>query len=164
MGALILDIGCGAQKQRGAIGLDRRRLKGVDVVCDIEQGLPFRNASIAAAYLVHTIEHIRDLNAFMEDLYRVCSPGARAHVKTPYYTSREAFVDPTHVRFMTEDTFKYFSFPNYYDLKCNFRTVSVDFKMRKPFSLLPEHFQKRARRYLWNVCIEMDVVLEAMKN
>ncbi len=163
MGAIILDIGCGAQKQRGAIGLDRRRMKGVDVVCDIEQGLPFRKASISAAYLVHTIEHIRNLNAFMEDLYRVCSPGAKVYVKTPYYTSREAFVDPTHVRFMTEDTFKYFAFPNFYELRCNFRTVSIDYTMRKPFNRLPAHFQKRARRYLWNVCIEMDVILEAVR-
>jgi SAM-dependent methyltransferase len=160
---VVLDIGCGEQKRAGAIGIDRRRLKGVDVVCDLEQGLPFQDGTVSAAYLIHTIEHIRDLNRFMEELHRACCPGAKVFIKTPYYTSREAFVDPTHVRCMTEDTFKYFEFPNYYDLSCNFRTISIEYAMRKPFDRLPAHFQKRARRYLWNVCIEMDVVLEAVR-
>lgn len=161
--ALRIDIGCGEQKQSGTIGIDRRRMKGVDVVCDVEEGLPFRARSVEAASIIHTIEHIRDLNGFMEELYRVCRPGAKVYIKTPYYTSREAFVDPTHVRFITDDTFKYFEYPNYYRLRCHFRTLSIDYKMRKPFAYLPAHFQKRARRYLWNVCIEMDVVLEAVR-
>ena len=162
MAPLILDIGCGANKQPGSTGIDRRRLKGVDVICDIERGLPFRDRTVASAHLIHTIEHIHNLNLFMEDLHRVCVPGAKVFIKTPYYTSREAFVDPTHVRFLTDDSFKYYAFPNYYDLKCHFRTVSIDYAMRKPFNLFPAHFRKRARRYLWNVCIEMDVVLETV--
>ncbi|MFM7841768.1 MAG: hypothetical protein ACKO9T_07835, partial [Nitrospira sp.] len=69
--------------------------------------------------------HMRDVISFMVDLYRVCAPGARVTVKTPYYASRKAFVDPTHVRFITEESFEYFKFPNYYGLKTNFRTVSI---------------------------------------
>jgi len=52
-----------------------------------------------------------DVNPFMVDLYRVCVPGARVTVKTPYYVSRKAFVDPTHVRLMTEESFEYFKSP-----------------------------------------------------
>lgn len=159
--AVRIDIGCGEQKRPGTIGLDRRVVKGVDVVCDLEGGLPLRARSVETAYVIHTVEHIHNLNGFMEELYRVCCPGAKVYIKTSYYTSREAFVDPTHVRFITDDSFKYFEYPNYYHLRCHFRTLSIEYKMRKPFTYLPAHFQKRARRYLWNVCIEMDVVLEA---
>jgi len=106
---------------------------------------------------------MRDVISFMVDLYRVCAPGARVTVKTPYYASRKAFVDPTHVRFMTEESFEYFKSPNYYGLKTNFRTVSITYTMRKPVKCFPAYFQKRARRYLWNVCDEMTVVLEALK-
>jgi hypothetical protein len=35
--------------------------------------------------------------------------------------------------------------------------------MRKPFRFLPRYFQKRCRTYLWNACIEMDLVLEVIK-
>jgi SAM-dependent methyltransferase len=160
---ITLDIGCGAHKQPGTVGIDRRPLFGVNVVCDFERGLPFRTSSVAAAYSIHSIEHMRDLIAFMEDLYRVCAPGAKVYIRTPYYASRKAFVDPTHVRFMTEESFEYFKSPNYYGLKTNFRTVSIEYHMRKPFKFLPAYLQKRCRRYLWNVCEEMIVTLEAVK-
>jgi hypothetical protein len=36
----ILDIGCGANKHDGALGVDCRKVPGVAVICDFEQGLP----------------------------------------------------------------------------------------------------------------------------
>lgn len=160
---LILDIGCGANKHPGSLGVDRRRISGVDVVCDFENGMPFRTGSVSTVYLHHVVEHIHDLVAFMEELYRICLPGAKLHIRTPYYASREAFVDPTHVRYITEATFEYFHYPNYYGLKTNFSILSTQYKMRKPFKFFPRYLQKRCRRYLWNACIEMDVLLEAVK-
>jgi len=160
---IVLDIGCGATKQYGTVGIDCRPIHGVDVVCDFERGMPFKDGSIAGAYSIHSIEHMRDLIGFMEELYRICAPGARVYLQTPYYTSRKAFVDPTHVRFMTEESFEYFKGQNYYGLKTNFRTVSIEYNMRKPFKYFPAYLQKRCRRYLWNVCEEMTVTLEAVK-
>ncbi len=160
---LMLDIGCGAHKQDGAVGVDRRRIPGVSVVCDFEEGLPFQQSSVSEVHLHHIVEHIHDLMAFMVELYRICEPGAKVYIRTPYYASREAFVDPTHVRYITEATFEYFDHPNYYGVKTNFKIRSIRFKMRKPFKFLPAYFQKRCRRYLWNACIEMDLMLEAVK-
>jgi predicted SAM-dependent methyltransferase len=160
---LMLDVGCGANKQPGTIGVDRRLLPGVDVVCDFEYRLPFRDASVWAVYSTHSIEHIRDLMLFMEEMYRICAPGAKVYVRTPYYMSRNAFVDPTHVRFMTEKTFEYFSFPNCYGLRIHFRVVSIEYKMRKLFKFFPSFLQHPFRRHLWNVCDELVITLEAVK-
>ena len=99
---ITLDIGCGANKHAGSVGVDRRRIPGVEVVCDFESRMPFRDGSVSVVYLHHIVEHIHDLIAFMEELYRISSPGARLYIRTPYSASREAFVDPTHVRFITE--------------------------------------------------------------
>ena len=52
---------------------------------------------VEAAYSIHSIEHMRDLITFMEELYRVCAPGAKVYIRSPYYASRKAFVDSTHV-------------------------------------------------------------------
>ena len=82
MGA-ILDIGCGANKHDGALGVDCRKVPGVAVICDFEQGLPFREGSVAVVYLHHIVEHMHDLIAFMVELYRVCEPGAKLFVRTP---------------------------------------------------------------------------------
>ncbi len=160
---IALDIGSGGLKQQATFGVDIRLVEGVDIVCDFERVLPFKSDSIAVVYSIHSVEHMHDLIHFMEELYRICQPGACVYIKTPYYTSRKAFIDPTHVRFMTEESFEYFKSPNYYGLKTNFRTVSIYYNMRKPFKFFPRYLQKRCRRYLWNTCEEMMVILEAVK-
>ena len=110
------------------------------VVCDFEQGLPFREGSVTTVFLHNTVEHMDDLVTFMEELYRISEPGAKVYVRTPYYASREAFVDPTHVRYITEAAFEYIDYPNYYGLKTNFKIRSTYFKMRKPFKFMPGYF------------------------
>ena len=72
---LILDIGCGGNKHAGSVGVDRRRIVGVDVVRDFETEMPFPNGSVSVVYLHHIVEHIHDLVAFMEELYRNCIRG-----------------------------------------------------------------------------------------
>lgn len=75
--SITVDIGCGQNKRPGAVGIDCRPLPGVDLVCDFERGLPFRTDSVSAVYMFHVIEHVRDLMAFMEELYRVLEPDAK---------------------------------------------------------------------------------------
>ena len=164
MKPVIVDIGCGAKKLNGAFGLDRRKEPGVDVICDFEHAVPLRTNSVDVVNMSHIMEHIRDIIAFMEEVYRVCRPGAEVRVIVPYYTSRGAFRDPTHVRFITEDTFQYFESPTGYGVKTNFQIEKIDFDMRKPFRYFPKYFQKRFRRYLWNVVDNMSVTLRVKKD
>lgn len=99
----------------------------------------------------------------MEEVYRICKSGGEVHVAVPYYTSRGAFRDPTHVRYITEDTFQYFEQPTDYGIRTDFRIETITYDVRKPFRYLPEYFQKRCRRYLWNVVDNMYVTLRAVK-
>ncbi len=163
MRPVIVDLGCGSRKLPGAFGLDRRRMPGVDLVCELEQELPLKTNSVDVMHLSHIVEHIRDLIGFMEEVYRVCRPGAEIRVVVPYYTSRGAFRDPTHVRFITEDTFQYFEPPTDYGTKTNFRIEKIEYEVRKPFRFFPKYLQKRFRRYLWNVADNMSVTLRAVK-
>lgn len=163
MRPLIVDLGCGAKKLKGAFGIDRRMEPGVDLICDFERALPLKTNSVDVVYMSHIIEHVKNLLSFMEEVYRVCRPGAEIRVVAPYYTSRGAFRDPTHVRFITEDTFQYFEPPTDYGVKTNFRIERIDYDMRKPFRYFPKYFQKRFRRYLWNVVDNLSVTLRAVK-
>ena len=85
-------------------------------------------------------------------------------VIVPYYTSRGAFRDPTHVRYITEDTFQYFGPPTPYGVRTNFRIEKIDYDVRKPFRYFPQYLQKRFRRYLWNVVDNMSVTLRVVKD
>ena len=163
MRPVIVDIGCGANKLNGAFGLDRRKEPGVDIICDFEHAVPLKTNSVDVVYMSHIMEHIRDLIPFMEEVYRVCRSEAEVRVIVPYYTSRGAFRDPTHVRYITEDTFQYFESPTDYGAKTNFRIEKIVFDMRKPFRYFPKYFQKRFRRYLWNVVDNMNVTLRVVK-
>ena len=163
MKPVIVDLGCGSKKIDGAIGLDRRLEPGVDLICDFEHELPLKTDSVDIMNMSHIMEHVRDLIPFMEEVYRVCRPGAKVRIVVPYYASRGAFRDPTHVRFITEDTFQYFEQPTDYGVKTNFRIENIVYDMRKPFRYFPKYFQKRFRRYLWNVVDNMSVALRTVK-
>lgn len=161
---IVIDLGCGKNKQREAIGFDCRREPGVNALCDIEQPLPLKADCVDVVHLSHVMEHVRELIPFMEEVYRVCKSGAQVHVTVPYYTSRGAFRDPTHVRYLTEDTFQYFEAPTDYGVRTNFRIESVRYDTRKPFRFLPEYVRKRCRRHLWNVVENMYVTLRVEKS
>ncbi|MBM3393261.1 MAG: hypothetical protein FJY37_01185 [Betaproteobacteria bacterium] len=57
--SIVLDIGGGAHKQLGTVGIDLHRLPGVNGVCNCERGLLFKGGSIVAADSTHSIEHMR---------------------------------------------------------------------------------------------------------
>jgi predicted SAM-dependent methyltransferase len=156
---VILDLGCGKSKVRGAWGIDIRKEAGVQVLTDIERRLPFKSNSVDVVWLRHVIEHVRDLIGLMEEVSRICRPGGKVEIVVPYYTSRGAFRDPTHVRYITEDTFQYFEPPTDYGINTNFRIEKISYDMRKSFRWLPAYFQKRCRRHLWNVVDNMHVTL-----
>jgi SAM-dependent methyltransferase len=103
-----IDLGSGRVRRKGYLSIDRIWNKEVDVVCDMEERLPFADNSIDGVFSRHLFEHIRNLIPLFEEVYRVCKPGARVIINVPYYTSIKAYKDPTHVNFFTEKTFEYF--------------------------------------------------------
>lgn len=61
----VVDVGCGGTKQRSsAFGIDRRPVQGVDVVCDLEHGLPLASGSVDHVFAVHVLEHVANVRAF----------------------------------------------------------------------------------------------------
>ena len=158
-----MDIGCGPKKRARAIGLDRRPDKGVDILCDLEHPLPLADEIAHEVHAHHVLEHVRNLVQLMEEIYRVCRPGAIVHVSGPYYTSRGAFRDPTHVRFLAEDTFQYFEVPTPYGIRTNFVMERIEYEVRRPFRHLPAFVVKYCRRHLFNVVDQFWVTLRAVK-
>jgi len=159
----VIDLGCGRNKQQTAFGFDCRKAPGVNALCDIERPLPLKDDCADIVHLSHVVEHIGNLIPFMEEVYRVCKSGATVYVVVPYYTSRGAFRDPTHVRYIAEDTFQYFEQPTDYGIRTDFRIEAIRYEMRKPFRYLPESMRKRCRRHLWNVVENMHVTLRVRK-
>lgn len=107
-----VDIGCGATKQRPwAVGIDHTPGLEVDVIADLEQGLPLASASVDHVFAIHVLEHVRDVFTLLEEIHRVLTPAGVLHVMVPNWRHLNAVADPIHVRFFAPETFRHFCRP-----------------------------------------------------
>lgn len=80
-----LHIGCGRHHLEGWINIDIREIKGVDVVCDITQGLPFEEESVDLIFSEHVFEHftLEEGQSLLQDWYRVLRPRGGIRIAVP---------------------------------------------------------------------------------
>lgn len=105
-----LNLGCGKRPIPGTLGVDVVALDAVDVIADFDGvPLPFAPNSIDEIHAYHILEHLRELDRVMEELHRICRHGARIVIEVPYFSCVGAFGDPTHVRFFTYNTFRFWA-------------------------------------------------------
>ena len=93
----ILDVGCGANKYEGAIGLDNNPRTAADVIHDLSVvPYPFPDDEF-------------DVMAFVGELYRITRHGGRIRLVTPHYTNPDWATDPTHRNHFNSYTFNTFT-------------------------------------------------------
>ncbi|MFY9462471.1 MAG: class I SAM-dependent methyltransferase [Candidatus Sungiibacteriota bacterium] len=79
--SLLLDIGAGQLQFRDIledfrlVAVDFYPYPGVNVVCDINQSLPFRDASADILVMSNVLEHIAEPNILLAECARVLKPG-----------------------------------------------------------------------------------------
>ncbi len=104
---LKLDLGCGSPARRKACQRTKEDgWTGVDIepgwgeaTCDLgKEPWPWPDNSVDEAVSSHTLEHVpsRGRVHFMNELWRVLKPGAKATIVTPYWASARAYGDMTH--------------------------------------------------------------------
>jgi ubiquinone/menaquinone biosynthesis C-methylase UbiE len=111
----------------------------VDVVCDLERRpWPFGDSSFERVLCSHVLEHLSDLVGTMEELCRVCRPGATVVVTVPHFTSAGAYADPTHRRFFTCATMEYFTPESHHDYysQAAFRVAGVQVRLPRVWRVL----------------------------
>ena len=162
-------LGGGPKKTEGWLNLDILPIPEVDIVCDLNQGIPLPDNSVVAISARHLLEHLDDTVKIMEEIWRVAKPEAVVSIKVPYYASMGAYQDPTHRRFFTEKTFQYFlphkehrTVPDYH-FRAEFEIVSIGYIWSARWvRYLP--FKSFFRRHFLNIAKTMIVELRAIKN
>ena len=97
----------------GTYGLDISPLPQVSVVARIDAPhIPFADGTLARVYAKNVLEHLPNLGAAMDEIWRVLAPGGHCAVEVPYFASVSAHADPTHVRAFTYSTFEHFGGPS----------------------------------------------------
>ncbi|MFM7641111.1 MAG: hypothetical protein ACKO45_06120 [Cyanobium sp.] len=122
-----LDLGCGISpanpfQAKQTFGCDLRGSEdGLITAVDLfNDPIPFASTSFDYASAFDFIEHLpRVYNStsgrtrfpfieFMGEVDRILKPGGFFLARTPAVFSKQAFQDPTHVNFITEDTFPFY--------------------------------------------------------
>ncbi len=110
---IMLDVGCGENKQPGFVGMDARALPGVDIVHNWNvYPWPLPDGCVLTAVASHVVEHVNPADGgflrWMDELWRVMRVGGEVAIATPHGLSQGFRQDPTHINAMDEATFTYF--------------------------------------------------------
>ena len=106
---VIVELGCGQKKKPGRIGIDKIDLPNVDIVADLEEGLPFLpDNSVDQIHSRSVFAQIENFENLMREMVRVLKKDGTAHVFVPHFSNPYYYSDFTHIRFFGLYTFYYF--------------------------------------------------------
>jgi SAM-dependent methyltransferase len=106
---VVIDLGCGERKRPGRIGVDRLDLPQVDIVADLEEGLPFLpDRSVDEIHCRNVLEHVENFEHLFTEMVRVLKDDGRACIFVPHFSNPYYWSDYTHKRPFGLYTFYYF--------------------------------------------------------
>jgi len=148
-----LHLGSGRNIKKGFINLEIAKLKGVDIIHNLnEYPYPFKNNSFDYILAEHIIEHLNNWIKCMEEIYRISKNNAIVDIEVPHFASVSAFIDPTHKHYFSVNTFRYFDKEhefNYY-FKCKFQFIKGEITFPKHYSVLKpliKYFANKAQGF-----------------
>lgn len=168
---LKISLGGGPNHKEDFINIDHLQLPEVDIVADLEKGIPLKDNSVDEVEALSILEHLSDTCLIMEEIYRVCAKNAKVVITVPYLKSTAAFKDPTHKRFFSERTFEYFdrsfiergAIPDY-GIKCNFKIEKITYKYYNPSGLRAMIFNNHFFvRFFWDIIKTITIELRVIK-
>jgi SAM-dependent methyltransferase len=131
-----LDLGCGANPRNP---FNAEFLFGIDIMKRVDDAglknftyvsanvvlepIPFPDNTFDSISAYDFLEHVprilyvngKTIFPFvdiMSEIHRTLKPGGVLYALTPVYPKSSVFVDPTHVNFVTKNSYKYFSHPH----------------------------------------------------
>jgi hypothetical protein len=183
---LNLNLGCGANRIPGFIGVDR--FGSPDVKHNLEEfPWPWDDNSVESIMMSHILEHLGQTTeiyfGIIKELYRICVDNAEILIKVPHPRHIDFLGDPTHVRAIIPEGLVMLSKKfNHESIKRNGSNstlglfLDVDFEIiqchriydpewKKAIDeekITPEELQQATKRYN-NVIKEYSIILKVIK-
>jgi len=166
-----LDLGCGANKKFGFLGVDISPDVDADFIHDLNiYPYPFEDNSVFEIFTSHFIEHVKSIEKFMDECWRMLVPMGMITIVAPYYSSVRAWQDPTHVRPISEMTFLYYSKEwrevnklEHYNIRSNFEILNSRYYFAPDWEARADAAREWARIHYANVVQDIEVRLRAIK-
>ena len=167
---LKLDLGCGAKKKEGFLGVDSVKCDGVDFVMDLTKDrLPLEDDSVDEIFSSHFFEHITDIKPVLKEMVRVSVNETKMEVWTPHLKSDPAFV-LGHRYFYNEIIWRHIcvEFPHIW-----FKDIDATFRLDRIVYVLHPHIEEElekqnislpfALKHLFNISPEFCVFMTLLK-
>ena len=83
-----VELGGGLKPTKNGLyyNIDYMDAPTVDLVHDLNEGIPLEDDSVSLLYTAHCIEHLNDFIHIMSEIHRVLKKGGTAIIKVPYAT------------------------------------------------------------------------------
>jgi hypothetical protein len=106
----VLNLGSGKKPRPGAVNVDVTERTRPDLVHDLNvTPWPLPKSHFTEVHIYDVVEHLKDVSLTMEEIHRVCAPGARVFITVPHFSSANSFTDPTHRHFFGARSMLYFT-------------------------------------------------------
>jgi len=141
-----LNLGAGNDIKEGWINHDLADLPGIDKVHDLRvYPWPWEEGTFKEVFAKDILEHVPDLLKVVEEIHRICKPGAKIQIAVPYWNSYESITDPTHRNYFNEFTFDFFdptkkrcrNRPYYSHARFKIKEIGFGVKFLAPYVIIP---------------------------
>lgn len=108
-----LNVGCGHTRMEETfdgnrfLNADLVPTSTTDLTLDLDEPLPFEDASFTHVVAHNVLEHVQDVMAAVSELDRVLAPGGVLQIEVPHIGSYNHGTDVTHRRGLTFDSFNF---------------------------------------------------------
>jgi len=133
-----VDLCSFSRKHKGFITVDKFAHKNVDVVCDLDQGWPFKDGEVGLFRMQDALEHLKDPIHTMKEMHRCLADYGWGLIEVPSTDGRGAFQDPTHVSFWNSNSFWYYTKRE----TAAYINTPVKFKLNRILDYFPSDYHK----------------------
>lgn len=110
-GRKVLELGTGRRPMKNATHHDRvKHGDWIDVAFDLDT-MPWPEVDAAPFDVVvayDVLEHVRDVLGFVNEAARLLAPGGLLVMRAAAHDNPAAYIDPTHLHFLTEESMSFF--------------------------------------------------------
>lgn len=111
-----LNVGCGTKIFNdyinidiGIFKLDDGKIIEPEILCNLDNGLPFEDNIVEYIYADNVIEHLKEPFYFMEECHRVLKEKGKVRIITPHFKCHSSYHCPDHKYHFGELTIHHFT-------------------------------------------------------
>lgn len=163
-----LNFGCGRRPKQGFVNVDIQKAPWIDKSFDFEKPpYPLKDNQFEYVFADQVMEHIGNLHAVFNELYRICKDKAIIDIRTPYVGSKSAYFDLGHKSFFNDRSFYSICGKDFYDIKNTgrerFRIKEMELVPQRYLKWLDPRILKLLAVFLNNIHVQINVKIEVIK-